>query len=64
MVGQQSNQQSNDNFNLKYIEIHENQAEKSTMQHEFSIENIDIHSNFESNYVADKIVSAFPDKNE
>jgi len=65
MVGQQtSNQQSNQNSNRKYIEIPENQAEKSTMQHELSNENLDIHSNFESNYITDKIVSAFPEKNE
>ena len=34
------------------------------MQHELSNENLDIHSNFESNYITDKIVSAFPEKNE
>jgi hypothetical protein len=65
MVGQQtSNQQSHQNSNRKYIEIPENQAEKSTIQHELSIENLDIHSNFESNYATDKINSAIPEKNE
>lgn len=34
------------------------------MQQELSNENIDIHSNFESNYVTDKIISEFPEKNE
>ena len=34
------------------------------MQQELSNENLDIHSNFESNYVTDKIITAFPEKHE
>ena len=47
-----------------FIEVPENQGERSTVLQELSIENLDIQSNYDSNYATDKIISAFPEKND